>query len=580
LGFASYGLERDLIAKPTWWLAVLGALTLMVVLWAKALKFATELPRPWRVGFWTFTLALAGICLLQLDSQWTFGEGPSGQINRQFALMGLVLPVCVGLFLWLRKRRCADASGEQQLRAQSAVADAVLGALVLGLSLAGVYRVGSEWIVARALQETDAAWAKIGRPMPVFKRRFVKVAENDSLRELTQELAPFGIRTLYKPRNAWQDTNSLSKLLPPMGLGYLLQAYSQSRADLPSPPAWIDPKIAEPVAKTQDFMRAHREDFDRLYEGILRREPPVWGYNPADSFLIRTPNFLALRELGQLIKLDAYQKLAAGDRAGAARALAAAQRAFQNLGQQPILVSYMIHTALDALLADIAARLPGEPLDREQLAARVESERDRLRDTIQAEYCGVLAWTSHPEFNAPAFIQHGSDPSGFSPVYPFRIWLTNLFGSLYFNWSAARDYRLAAQEIGVTQQAAKLSATDLGCREFNQICASNKLNSIFLPNLERAWLRVNFCLLLREQCELIRLGRKQMEAPGSSAFPISWPSTVIPGSQWEIARETSQQPSLTMKLTPVPPWVSQKAVIDDQFFLVPLDGSAGWKLGL
>src|SRR5579862_285853 len=53
-------------------------------------------------------------------------------------------------------------------------------------------------LVPHSRQKAEQQWAAIGRPMPEFEKRLKPVAENDSLRALTRDLQPFGIKSLYK----------------------------------------------------------------------------------------------------------------------------------------------------------------------------------------------------------------------------------------------------------------------------------------------------------------------------------------------------------------------------------------------
>ncbi len=87
-------------------------------------------------------------------------------------------------------------------------------------------------------------------------------------------------------------------------------------------------------------------------------------------------------------------------------------------------------------------------------------------------------------------------------------------------------------------------------------------------------------LLLREQTELIRLARAQMQG-GKTGNLGEWQSVVIPGSKWKITGDAVTN-SFTLELAPRPSWTIDSTaagtVAGSQYFLLPLDGSKPWQL--
>jgi hypothetical protein len=399
--------------------------------------------------------------------------------------------------------------------------------------------------------------------------------ENASLRELAQALEPFGIKSLYKVRGNETDPNTPQESQARDWMNGLVEALFYSREDqVPATLPIPEGRTADSITQGTLYLNSRSDDFNRLYRDVLRLESPVWGYDPADCWEIRVPNFQAARMLSQMIVGDACLKFQKGDVEGAGRAAAANLRLVKNMGEQPILVSCMIHCAIECLLQRVLVRLPAEPDGLKNLASDVQTERERLRTAIQAGYYSELLWPDHAHFNPREILSLNTinSATGISPIRPLGEWLLGWCGRSWFKLQVAKVHQISAKEVEVTQRASELAASDLGTEEMNRDTSGV---GVLIPNFQRAWLRINFMLLLREQTELIRLARTWMQS-GKTGDLGDWSSVVIPGSKWEIKGEAGTN-SVSLRLTPIPSWVSKKSVIDDSFFLLPLDGSKSWK---
>src|SRR6266436_1755432 len=201
------------------------------------------------------------------------------------------------------------------------------------------------WIevwVPQGRQAAQDGWAAIGRPMPQFEKRLKHVTENESLRALTFDLEPFGVKSLYKAREGEQNPNSINV---PKQITDTVDPLNSPRADQ-----------VNLVGRDFSYLDQHAADLDRLYRGLLRRETAVWNFVPQDGMTLRVPSYLAARSISQVIWVDALNKLERGDQKGAADAVAASLKMTSNLNDQPILVSQMIRVAIDALYAPVIAR--------------------------------------------------------------------------------------------------------------------------------------------------------------------------------------------------------------------------------
>jgi hypothetical protein len=422
-------------------------------------------------------------------------------------------------------------------------------------------------IVPRECQVTEARWAAIGRPMPAFEATLRPNPENASIHDLSGDLAALGFRSFYRPRlSAWYPNT----FRMPNEVVQLITTLPNTREDA-IPPALL--AANDSTAKAETFLNTREDALERLYADVLQHEPPRWSYDP-DAFLDGpTPNYSTAREITQLAIADAWLKLQRGDSQAAATAMAADLRLWSNLEEQPtILASVWSHSLIQSLFKEVLVRLPADPEGLKTLASDVGIEREQLRRAIQAEYCELMRFADNPGTSGLA-----SDRQGFSPIRPFREWLAGLFGRPLLKLETAKAWRIEADEIRITDQCDELASSDLGysrmiAAEYRDDATLHGVASVWfnatLPNITRAWLRENFFLLQREQMELIRNARVQVAAGANGRL-----------ADWLINADAATH-SVTLKLTPAPPWVSESGVVENDFFLLPLDGSQSWKFGV
>jgi len=401
--------------------------------------------------------------------------------------------------------------------------------------------------------------------MPQFEKRLKHVTENESLRALTFDLEPFGVKSLYKAREGEQNPNSINV---PKQITDTVDPLNSPRADQ-----------VNLVGRDFSYLDQHAADLDRLYKGLLRRETAVWNFVPQDGMTLRVPSYLAARSISQVIWVDALNKLERGDQKGAADAVAASLKMTSNLNDQPILVSQMIRVAIDALYAPVIARLSEDPKAFKELAADVNAKREMWREAIQTETWAIQRVVSYA----------GMKPEDFSRFYrnasPIRkIYIS--FVQSFEQFDCSRFVSGAADQIRISECVRHLALSDLGAREMSQTCSRyvpiltntpnfGSFSDVFRPNWSRSWMRLNATLLLREQAELIRSVRAQVQL-GKSGNLGEIESIVIPGAKWQITGDANAN-SVWLKLTPIPTWTENRDIIDENFFLLPLDGSKSWK---
>ena len=405
--------------------------------------------------------------------------------------------------------------------------------------------------------EADAHWTAMGRSMAVFTEQLKRVEENESLRALIRDLKPFGVESLYRTDVGEKDPNNIN--IPAETLHF------------------VTPHLAmdEVSTKTQGatYLIEHIKDLDRLYTGILQRNPPVWSCVPEDGYAMRPPNFLVASQISKLIYADAIYKIEKGDEEGATRALTAGLRMTVNLGEQPILISQMIRTAIEALFAPAIARLPLSSEMLNQVDSDVRLRRERWRKAVQCETWALTDLVDHIDLG-PYRARKKSNPSIFE-----KSMIS--FAQCTMQVDLSRFIVVAADDVKASQWANDLAISDLGLAEMRRTATAYA--PLFTDRLSltsvaegwpRSWMRANAILLVREQADVIRSTRARLQA-GESGDLGERSSIVIPGAKWHITVDATTN-SGRFQLIPVPSWTTEDCNNQNPY-LLPLDGSKSWK---
>ena len=504
-----------------------------------------------RVIFWTGTLPGAALTLVLMQG---LGEKLQTPSQQQLLLFASALPALALALIFARE----TLAGNLKTAGFGWALDILGGTACVALLAVSSYFVWEKTCLDPLRRKAGARWAEVGSPMDGFEKNVQPVAENESLRELMHDLSPLGVSTFYKTGSGDGRITAGNALNVP---AEIIDGIGQDPGD--------SVKVS---AKAGAILDANKEAFDRIYSGLLRRDPPVWEINITDASSHSTlvPNYLATRMLAQWIIVDGYHRLQQGDEKGAEQAAQAGSRMIRDLRQQPILVSNMIYTAVEALFADLQARLPEDPGAIGQLAADVNAERLQFRKTLQAEAWAVSHFIDNPQPQA-------DDMKAFLAAdQPWPKWLRKPLLPLYCHTILRREiykaWLVEADLVKICDRAPALP--DFGEQEMTAAC--DRAQSLFTPNVLRAWLRLNTALVLREQAEMIRIARAQMEA-GKSGDLGTHDSVVIPGVKWLLRGDASAN-TLTVKLTPIPQWLAENPVAGYHFWLLPLDGSEPWPL--
>jgi hypothetical protein len=535
--------DRDVAVATT---AALAPAAIWFASW-RTLRAAEGRARALRAGWWTVTLAGGVLATLLFLAHW---EKMPPDIS-QALLVGFVAQALVVWLVWRRARH----SGGVPVRSWLSDAAVALGCLAM-LGIAGGWALDRH--TARLEARALTLWAAIGRPMPEFERQFHAVEENPALAALLGDLQPLGIASLYKATEQFPGRDTLE--LPQDVLSLFASGGIAAADRMELPPDALP------------FLDAHADQLALLYQHILQREPAVWALDPADGPTVRVPNFLATRKCSQLFCADALRRFSRGDVAGARSAVEAGLRMSESLREQPLIVSVMIRTAVEALFAQAQVRLPAEEDAWEHLAADTASLREALQRSIQGDTI-LLARCAHRDYQ-PDLLSSGSLSRAILGIALPR-WAERLAWRPLMRLEASRTSWINAEALRRMTRIETLHTDDLGAAAMERFYDDQHV-SISAVNFTRAWTRLNGTLLLHEQTALIRSARAKLQSgvPGELA---ELPSNVIPGAQWKITLDRAAQ-TVTLRLENAPRWAMHSDVLGPEFYLLPLDGSRAWKL--
>jgi hypothetical protein len=542
---------RISIGPWRWWLVIMMPPAAVLCGWMAVRAGATF--RRWtKMIFWMVTVPGMAVCAVYL--QYSYGILTEAYY-RQLLLVSAVMPVLVLILAMIREARSGG------LRKAGWILDMLGGTGCMVVLLVAGYFVWLKGYVEPLRQKAEARWAEIGRPMVEFEKSIRPAKENESLRALTRDLKPFGVVTLYKAGSGGGRVTEVNAMGTPKEAIEIIGAVADEKGD--------SIKLPAGAAAVLD---SRANDFDRVYNGVLEREPVVWEMDPAVGPQVLVPNYLSERYLAQWIVADAYRRLEKGDQKRAADAVAAEMRMIQNMGKQPVLVSLMIDISIESLFAPAIARLPEGPNEMQQLAEEVDEKRAKFQETAQGDAWGLM-YAFEKAHLGPDDVR--SALGGAQHVFPDCLdrLLLPTYCRAVFREECSKAWLYETDVVEIAGRARELASSDLGEREMDE--AAERHPSVFSPNLSRGWLRLNCALLVREQAEMIRAARSEMES-GRAGKLGEHPSVVIPGAKWEMTGDAISH-SVTLKLTPLPSWTGTDVAGKD-FWLLPLDGSKGWKV--
>jgi hypothetical protein len=262
--------------------------------------------------------------------------------------------------------------------------------------------------------------------------------------------------------------------------------------------------------------------------------------------------------------------LSRGDHRGARNAVAAIQRLNDGVKDHPIIISQMIHVAVEALTAKVRCRMTAEPAGWDELPERLEEMRGGVRTAMQIEGCVMSDFARHAalgSLESAAILGKGAQSWPLPDVlkrHAARQWLRRESAI------ASSGY---AEFIRISLEPAHFNSPDLDEAEINEL--AKRFVSELSANYSRCWQRTNVTLVLDEQIELIRKARLWLDDDAANV-PPELESPSIPGGRWRIMLDRNHR-TLALELLDAPAWVTGSHVLGEGFYVLPLDGSRPWQ---
>ena len=506
------------------------------------IKTATEVSTRWiaATAFWTGTLA--AWLSLEVIAQGRAESHPGEQQTLWLALVAAV-------FVAGATARKTRSFPNWRIAGQIALAFTFL-ALAGALSI-WTYEAQTRNTVAKA----KAHWAQIGLPLENLPESFPAPHENSGSEILRQVLRERVNSRFYKQGTAAAEREPV--IQPSEEIARRVEAATK----FPFTGQSLSDHLVLHAATEAPF-EPLAADLDADYRRILAAEVPTWASDLHDGYAISVPSFLGVRHFAQLTAAHAACRVAMGDQEGAKRALDASLRIRDGLLENPTLVSLMIGVAIDGLTSYQQVRLPAQEGDLAAIAVETTRLRTELLRRLQVEGWACIKSANHPS----DFLLESE-----AAIRILPRWASSRVGPIWFRRQCAIGSLSGAAHAAIVQAPSTLELPDLGARQHAEISAEN--SSVMEFNAVRAMMRIHATLLLREQIELIRDARTRF-ADGRPTETYN--SVVLPGVRWEL-EANREKGTVATHLQGAPDWIRKNEVTSNEFWVLPLDGSAAWQ---
>jgi hypothetical protein len=235
-------------------------------------------------------------------------------------------------------------------------------AWVLGLVPAFfvLWIVGWELVASYRERAVRRAWAETVLPMEEFADRHPKTAANPSALAIDTLALSLGIELRVSGSEPRPTDDALKDFGAVSGLLFPFVGAQVNRSD---------DAIEEPPVQLAAFLERHTSEIQSLEDQILAGGDVVWQRDPHKPFDGFNPRPLALRQLHELLLLDALVKSRGGDAAGAERAVETSWRLNTAFRDHPLLIGQMIALAIDSQNLGAIRRIPLQASWRDRVTA-------------------------------------------------------------------------------------------------------------------------------------------------------------------------------------------------------------------
>lgn len=394
----------------------------------------------------------------------------------------------------------------------------LLGGLVCSAVLALFYG-GAIWLSHRAVRHAEQAWDEAHLTLGGLVARYPHRDRNGTARNAEIASAALGID--LAPR--WDESGPHPEAEARQGYAAVrepLGSYLQRTLEIE------DSSIPPPPAEVAAFLEGHARQLDRLRDGLEAGQPPFWLRELEEGVNARLPNLLGQIDLQRLLLADALLQTREGHREAARADLETSWRLAGALGQDPILIVQLIHTAVGRYQAGVLRHVPVDPGVWDE---RLES----LRDTS--------VFLDSFRFEVAAFSE--LDPT---QLLPHMTWWENVAGRIaapYLRFCAASDlnrWRRAIEQLEKRRSLCPSSDETALNWKLPERPWWNYLTESSLPNVLATADRVGS---LQVDLELTRRWLALSAARDESgAWPARLPlpeaSRACPGERWSYSQTT------------------------------------------
>lgn len=386
----------------------------------------------------------------------------------------------------------------------------ILFALVLGLPLA--FLALTPFYAGRVEQQASDTWRQAGLPFEDFPARYPRAEENSSARRLRELAVPLGIT--FPTPNVKAASSALA-------VQEELQAHVKGRLD----------GKQEPVpAALQSFRERHAAELEALLQHLAGAEAPRWEQDTSRGFAAPFPSLQPLRQISQVLLLEALERPAEGE-----RGLTALWNLSASLRERPELISVLIGLALDSQMLALARRLESVP---PALATKLGTlEYRSTLPRIWQNEAWMLWYYSDRDGTLSAL-------SGDDPQRGIAGRLTAPLERRYLRLCAADDSRVLAALAVETRALEPCSPPD-DAGVLGRLARWNVVGRIALPSLTKVWQSLLGAQLDVELTRKVLALRAQRGPDG--AWPESWSDTrseVCSTGSWSYTRNADDGISL------------------------------------
>jgi hypothetical protein len=378
------------------------------------------------------------------------------------------------------------------------------------------------WPWWRGRQELRA-WAKTGMSMEEYRARYPRASNSPAAVELDRLTRPLGIRFI---KNANDDDAIYD------GKPYeAIQKHFRTIAEAAS-----NDQLNPPSAVIRRFLGSRHAAIDAVADHLLSSGDISWEMDVDAGIQAPLPPLRALRNLHQLLLIEALARHNRDDDGIARRLLKAACRLKDSVTDRPQLISRLISMALASQQNAVSRMMPA--------AAECSPERTATSflsgyaQSLRSEAFQFLDWDPHK------LRLNGRGEAGERPSF-FEIW----YGRI--GMASASAHLRRGHALVLADDPCSIKASEIEKQVAGKIARWDLLAKIVVPSVGRGFAAALDADLDLERTRLIRDAYKRRQMRGDWDDVVNVTSKVCPSIVWLHQQEPDGR--LTIVPAPLPP---------------------------